>query len=113
MTNSNETEDQTALNEQAKQALEQFQVDLGLKKEKNVPNGNAYGYDKNNEVRADKSSDLTQRPTKEETQQQETQQHMTEKRDQNQKSHYAPDNALAKEKAKNMDKNEKEGNHRD
>lgn len=113
VTNSNETEDQTALHEQAKQALEQFQVDLGLKKEKNAPNGNAYGYDKNNEVRADKSSDLTQCPTKEETQQQETLQHMTEKQDQNQESRYAPDNALTKEKTKNMNKSEKERNHRD
>lgn len=113
VTNSNETEDQTALHEQAKQALEQFQVDLGLKKEKNAPNGNAYGYDKNNKVRADKSSDLTQCPTKEETQQQETLQHMTEKQDQNQESRYAPDNALTKEKTKNMNKSEKERNHRD
>lgn len=42
-----DTDDQTKLKKQAKQALEQFQVGLGLKKAEHTPNGNAYGYYQN------------------------------------------------------------------
>lgn len=72
--NSTETDQ---LNDQAKQALEKFQVGLGLKKANHTPNGNAYGYYKNKQGnKEDQNADqedsatTTQQQTQQGTQQQ-------------------------------------------
>lgn len=73
-TSQNGTADQEQLREQAKQALEQFQIELGLKKADHTPNGNAYGYyqnkkDKENENSAQTVQQQTPTPTQAQTKQ--------------------------------------------
>lgn len=68
------TADQAQLRKQARQALEQFQIDLGLKKADHTPNGNAYGYYQNKKAKDNEDSTQTVQqqtptPTQAQTQQ--------------------------------------------
>lgn len=62
---STQTDNQAELKDQAKKALEDFQVGLGLKKAKNTPNGNAYGYYKNKDQEVEQNSENKEDQNKE------------------------------------------------